>query len=82
MAIALNISIFGPGPGGGMAVEVLDDEGALLDAGEWIECENGRYVLRITPSDFESKATTHCRDCGAALEKGKCPVLISCTEPQ
>jgi hypothetical protein len=41
-----------PGPGSGRFIEVEDATGKRIIFGEWIERDDGRWVLRITPADF------------------------------
>jgi len=41
-----------PGPESGRFVEVEDATGKSITFGQWIEREDGRWVLRITAGDF------------------------------
>ncbi len=46
---AINIIFDGPpGPESGRFVEVETDDGASINAGEWIKREDGLWALRIT----------------------------------
>jgi hypothetical protein len=48
-AEAINILFDGPpGRQSGRFVEVENDDGESINAGEWIQCENGLWALRIT----------------------------------
>ena len=49
MPKAINIIFDGPpGPEAGRFVEVETDDGKSINAGEWIEREDGLWALRIT----------------------------------
>ena len=49
MSKAINIIFDGPpGPESGRFVEVEDDDGKSITIGEWIERDDGYWVLRIT----------------------------------
>jgi hypothetical protein len=56
----------------GRFVEVEDEYGYSISAGEWIQ-RDGLWALRITPGAFELDPTRYCNACGARRrEQCKC----------
>ena len=47
-----------PGPKSGRFVEVENDQGESISAGEWIERENGLWDLEIDLKELEEKLDT------------------------
>ena len=68
MSKAINILFDGPpAPESGRFVEVETDDGKSINAGEWIERDDGLWALRITelPEDAPEPAEKGpwCKDC-------------------
>lgn len=67
--MALNIIFDGPpSPPFGRFVEVENDAGQSLNAGEWIDKGNGLWALRITRIPDEPTVEGMCSVCGLAMK--------------
>jgi hypothetical protein len=58
-----------PGPEGNRFIEVEDALGRSIRFGLWIERDDGRWVLRITPADFEKRPVVDRNQVQAALDR-------------
>jgi hypothetical protein len=58
-----------PGPESGQFVEVEDAGGTSIRFGHWIERSDGRWVLRISPGDFDQTRAIDVREVQAALDR-------------
>jgi hypothetical protein len=58
-----------PGPESGRLVEVEDANGKSIKFGEWIERKDGRWVLRVSPTDFKTNRAIDVEEIDAALRR-------------
>ena len=58
-----------PGPESGRFVEAEEANGKSIRFGQWIERSDGRWVLRISPGDFENVRAIDVRQVQAALDR-------------
>lgn len=67
MPSELFITVDSPGAKGGMAIDVVDEDGNILKKGIWVKLRGGRFGLRLTPADFEEKERV------IKFQSGECP---------
>ena len=58
-----------PGLSSGRFIEVEDASGRSIRFGQWIQRSDGRWLLRLTPGDFESVRSLDTREVQAALDR-------------
>jgi hypothetical protein len=81
---AINIVFDGPpGPVSGRFIEVENDEGASIGVGQWIERDNGWWVLRITEIPGQFKIEDYAMMCDHGLIIcARCDLIPDSWRPQ
>jgi hypothetical protein len=58
-----------PGPENARFIEVEDVSGRSIPFGQWLQRDDGRWVLRIVPEDFAGVGSLDVREVQAALDR-------------